>query len=254
MGIPDAHIRPLPSPPLNLLRGASLFLDFDGTIVPIAARPDSVVVVPRLRDVLALLSACLDGRLALVSGRAAFDVRRLLDEPPFPIAGSHGLELLWPDGRLNAPGPPIELHALQAELDELRAHYPAVFVEPKPYGAALHYRQAPQAEDACRDLAFDLAARSGLIVMAGKMVFEIRLPGADKGSAVEALTIEPPMAGSRPIFIGDDLTDEAGFAAVARLGGAGVLVGAPRDTAATYRLDDVEATLGWLEHAAGVSI
>ena len=80
------------------------------------------------------------------------------------------------------------------------------------------------------------------------MVFEVRVPG-DKGAAIARILDDAPFAGARPVFLGDDLTDEPGFAAVAERGGAGILVGPPRDTAATYRLDDVGEVLDWLRQA-----
>jgi trehalose 6-phosphate phosphatase len=85
------------------------------------------------------------------------------------------------------------------------------------------------------------------------MVAELRLPGADKGDAVRRFMADPKMAGTTPIFLGDDVTDEAGFAAAAELGGWGVLVGDTPVTAAHYRLEDVTAVHDWLGRIAGVS-
>jgi trehalose 6-phosphate phosphatase len=79
------------------------------------------------------------------------------------------------------------------------------------------------------------------------MVVELRTPGQDKGQSVAAFLRERPFMGATPIFVGDDLTDEDGFAAAARLGGYGVLVGPMRPTAASYRLADTEAVTAWLE-------
>ena len=81
------------------------------------------------------------------------------------------------------------------------------------------------------------------------MVFEIRVAG-DKGVAIARFLENAPFAGARPVFLGDDLTDEAGFAAAAARGGAGILVGPRRDTAATYGLRDVADVLAWLDEAA----
>ena len=126
-------------------------------------------------------------------------------------------------------------------------------IEDKSLGTALHYRQSPDHEDAARALAQGVAATLGLVVQHGKMMVELRVPG-DKGSAITALMAEPPFAGTTPIFLGDDLTDEDGFVAVAALGGTGILVGPPRDTAATARLDGVADVRRWLmnslEHIA----
>ena len=96
-----------------------------------------------------------------------------------------------------------------------------------------------------------LADETGLILQAGKMVEELRPTGADKGDALRALMREPEFAGARPLFVGDDLTDEHAFLAAAELGGGGVLVGAPRETAARWRIADVSGVARWLERLAG---
>jgi trehalose 6-phosphate phosphatase len=119
----------------------------------------------------------------------------------------------------------------------------------KSYGVGLHYRMAPEREAAARDLCRRLSASHGLMLQTGKMMVELKSAG-DKGDAVRAfMREEAPMAGTRPFFIGDDMTDEGGFAAARALGGAGVLVGPPRETAASYRLADVTAVRAWLAAA-----
>lgn len=233
---------PLPSPPPELLQGASLFLDFDGTLVDLAPSPDAIRVTEGLRPLLAALADKLDGRVTLVSGRTSADVRAWLAPLALAVAGSHGLER---DGET-----PVRANGFArslARLHQVEAQYPGVLVEEKPLGAALHYRQAPDAEDACRIAADEAAALSGLSVQPGKMVFELKPATGDKGSAVHAIMAEPARAGTRPLFVGDDLTDEHGFAAAAALGGAGILVGPERPTAATYGLADVAAVHAWLE-------
>ena len=97
----------------------------------------------------------------------------------------------------------------------------------------------------------ELARTTGLSLQQGKMVIELRPAGADKGDAVRALMAEPDFAGARPLFVGDDLTDEDAFAAAASMGGSGILVGAGRESAARWRLPDVAAVIGWLGEAAG---
>ncbi len=78
------------------------------------------------------------------------------------------------------------------------------------------------------------------------MVVELRRPGPNKGDAVRAFMAEPPFAGAVPLFLGDDLTDEAGFAAVHDMGGYGVIVGPRRPTCALYALESVSAARAWL--------
>jgi trehalose 6-phosphate phosphatase len=237
-------------PPVDLLRGASLFLDFDGTLVEIVERPDAVQVDAALTMLMARLADKLQGRLAIISGRPRAEIDALFGDRRFAVGGSHGLELRWSDGRLDAPPPHPGFAPVIAEMRLLAAAHPGTMVEEKPFGVALHYRGAPAAEESCRALAEKLAAQAGLSLQHGKMVVELRLAGADKGSALDTFMAEPPMRGTFPVFVGDDLTDEHAFAAAARAGGHGIAVGASRPTAAHYRLPDVAATRAWLEAAA----
>jgi trehalose 6-phosphate phosphatase len=241
----------LEPPPVDLLQGSSLFLDFDGTLVEIVERPDAVAVDTSLATLMSSLADKLQGRLAVVSGRPRAEIDALFGGASFAVSGSHGLELRWPDGRSMAPETPAGLAEIAARMRALAAVYPGILVEEKPFGAALHYRGAPDSEPECRALVMRLAAESGLILQAGKMVFELRAPGADKGAALHAFLEEPPMRGTRPVFLGDDVTDEDAFAAAFSLGGHGILVGEARPTAARYRLPDVAAARAWLDAAAG---
>lgn len=251
--VPDrASGQSLPAPPGTILDGASLFLDFDGTLVDIAPTPAAVVVDAPLVDLLQRLAIRMEGRLALISGRPIADLVRLFGRPPCALAGSHGLELAWPDGRRSEPLSTISLGPVVAEIIPLRGRYPGILIEKKPFGVAIHYRAAPAAEADCRRLATELAAASDLTVQSGKMVIELRMPGADKGSAVRVL-LGGATTAAIPVFIGDDDTDEAGFIVAAELSGAGILVGAPRPTAAAYRLESVAATRAWLDLACGLS-
>jgi trehalose 6-phosphate phosphatase len=138
-------------------------------------------------------------------------------------------------------------------MDAVAATRPGVVVERKTLGVALHYRLAPEHGADALAAADRLAAEHGLRLQRGKMMAEVRADG-DKGRAVAALAAEAAMAGYPPLVFGDDVTDEDGFAAAARLGGAGVLVGEPRETHAAHALPDVAAVRSWLaralEHAA----
>ena len=241
----------LPAPPRDLLDRASLFLDFDGTLVALADRPEAVVVPDALHDLLARLGERLDGRLAIVSGRDVATLRERFGLAHAPMAGSHGSEISLTPGTIERPDPPESLALVGAAFDELAAAHDGLLVERKPLGMCLHYRRAPDQEDACRRLAADLAQAHGLHLQEGKMMAELRSGSDHKGSAIRALMALEPFSRGTPVFLGDDVTDEDGFEAVAQLGGHGILVGPARATAATYRLDGVDAVHRWLATGAG---
>ncbi|MDB5693734.1 MAG: otsB [Alphaproteobacteria bacterium] len=241
------------APPPFSPAGAALFLDFDGTLVELAEAPDLIDVPAALPGLLARLSERLGGRLAILSGRSLDDLDRHLGRhiggPGIALSGSHGLELRLPDGRTLTPNAPDGLPAARAEVARFAAGQEGLLVEEKPAGIALHYRRAPEREASVAAFLSELAERTNLGLQHGKMVIELRPHGADKGDALRLLMAEPPFVGARPWFVGDDLTDEDAFAAAAALGGAGILVGAPRRTAARWRLPDVAAVARWLAEA-----
>ncbi len=236
----------LEAPPLSLLDGAALFLDFDGTLVELAETPDSIRVPPQLEPLIRRLQVRLDGRLAIISGRSIADLERYVSCAGIAVSGSHGLELQLADGTRVPLYAPPSLEEVRSKVAAFADGRPALLVEEKPAGIALHYRRSPEEGARVLDFMRDLAGRSGFAVQQGKMVVELRPPGADKGDAVRALMLEPAFAGARPVFVGDDQTDEHGFQAAAALGGSGILVGPERETAATYRLESVGAVSNWL--------
>jgi len=237
------------APPPALSADAALFLDFDGTLVELAEAPDRIQVPAALPDLLERVSERLGGRVAIVSGRSLADLERHLSCTGFAVSGSHGLELRMPDGRsLSAPAPD-EMDSVRAAVARFAAERPGLLVEDKPSAIAVHFRRAPERGAEVAAFLSSLASRAGLGLQHGKMVTELRPHGADKGDALRTLMAEPPFAGARPLFVGDDLTDEDGFAAAASLGGAGVLVGAPRASAARWLLPDVAAVAHWLGNA-----
>lgn len=237
----------LPPPPPALLRRASLFLDFDGTLVDIADQPDTVVVDASLRELLVALAHCLEGRLALVSGRSIAQLDTLLGPvaETLTLSGSHGSEYRI-DGTEERPPRPASLDLIEARLREAAAAEAGVIVEAKSLGVALHYRRHPGFASRAHELVTTLARANGLAVQHGKMMVEARLPGSDKGAAVARLMQHPAMEGTLPVFVGDDITDETGFEAARARGGAGILVGPARSTAAAYGLSDPAATRRWL--------
>jgi trehalose 6-phosphate phosphatase len=191
----------------------------------------------------------LGGRLAIVSGRTIAEVDRVLQGAVTADAGVHGLERRTADGRLERARPDPALDLVRAELPDLLARHPGLITEDKGLSVTIHFRSAPKAADAVMAFARDLAARTDLVLQPGDTVAELRGPGAGKGSAIRAFAREAPFAGTRPIYLGDDQTDEDGFAAVLALGGVGVLVGPAKRTLATRRLANVDAVMDWLSAA-----
>ena len=239
----------LPLPPPALLEGAALFLDFDGTLVPIADRPDDVAADPPLLNLLSALQKGLEGRLAIVSGRSV-DTLRAMGLGDFVLAGTHGLEFAAPGAAVEAPHRLTAIDTIEARFRDFAADRPGMLVERKSISVGLHYRGAAKYAEDAQALAALLAAEHGLVVQRGKMLFEVRPGGADKGSAVLRMMQRPPFSGGIPVFFGDDVTDEEGFDAAADLGGHGILVGPPRDTAASFSLEQVEAVRHYLGQEA----
>jgi trehalose 6-phosphate phosphatase len=237
-------------PPLSRLAPVALFLDFDGTLVELADAPGAIAVPRRLSPLLDRLSERIDGRLAIVSGRAVEDLRRHLGDSAAVLSGSHGAELHYADGRFIPVSAPPGLAEARESIRRFAAESDGLLVEDKPAGVALHYRLAPERAQEADAFVEGLAERSGLALQRGKMVAELRPRGTDKGEALRRLMAEPPFAGARPVFVGDDLTDEDAFLAAASLGGEGVLVGPARPSAARWRLGGVADVTRWLEAAA----
>ena len=239
----------LPPPPtlaeLKQHGGVALFLDFDGTLVELAETPDGIDVPTGLMGGLLDLSDRLDGRLALVSGRAIDNLEQHLGPCSLAVAGSHGAHCR------DAAGDPVgeAPEGLPAAAEEALEAFTArqgCRLERKPHGAALHFRERPELEEAGATFAADLAGRFGLEVKRGKRVIELVRPGADKGGAVRAFMAREPFTGATPVFVGDDITDEDGFAAVGEMGGMAIIVGDRRPTSAGFALANPAAVHDWL--------
>ncbi|WP_305098006.1 trehalose-phosphatase [Croceibacterium aestuarii] len=238
-----------PPPPLKTLLSAgplALFLDFDGTLVEIAPTPGAIAVPAGLGERLAALSERLGGRLALISGRAIDDLEAHCGPLRVACAGSHGAARRAADGTVLGEAALALPGAAIAEVERFAAAN-GVRYETKAHGAALHSRETPEREEACALFLDEVARRHGLAVKRGKRVAELVRPGADKGGAVQAMMAEEPFAGAIPVFVGDDVTDEDGFAACAALGGFAVAVGPRATENARYGLADPAAVHHWLE-------
>ncbi len=235
---------PCSPPPREAAAGAwALFLDFDGTLADIAEHPEAVSFPSTLASLLARLRDQLDGALAIISGRPVAVLDRFLAPHQFDMAGLHGAEIRM-GGRIAHSGaaPSSELRKAAQALSDRLPSDPGLFVEDKGHSIAVHWRRAPQHEEAALKLAGEAVSGLGPLyrLQKGKAVAEILPANSDKGRAIEILLDQPPYRARRPIFIGDDLTDEDGFGVVNQLNGISVRVG-PGVTAAQYRLADPQA-------------
>lgn len=234
--------------PPRITTGDAVFLDFDGTLVEIAPSPSTVQPAGYLGALLESSSRHVGAALAIVSGRPIQDIDCILAPLVLPVAGLHGLERRGADGAYKLPPALPRFDELRAALRRFVAERPGLLLEDKGAALALHYRARPElAAETTAALETILgSARSGIAIQHGKAVMELRPEGADKGTAIAAFMAEAPFAGRRPIFVGDDMTDEAAFRAVRTQGGVAVRVGEAADTAAQWHLADVTAVHAWL--------
>lgn len=228
----------------------SLFLDFDGTLAELAETPDGVRVDPELPATLEALRRAFGGALAVVSGRSIAQLDDFLAPARLPAAGMHGLERRSAKG-VCGPGDGFvrPLDPLRAALAPMVEDDPRLLVEDKGPSIALHYRRAPEREEECRQVMARLLEGvpdlARFRVVLGKRMVEAVPAGCDKGTAIRDFMREAPFAGRRPVFAGDDLTDEDGFEVVAELSGLGLKVG-EGETRAPYRAASVDELVAWL--------
>ena len=241
---------PLSAPPLpQPEQHWALFLDVDGCLLEFADDPVAVFVPPALQALLQALHGVLGGALALVSGRGVKDLDRLFGTPAWALAGLHGYELRYDDGRQREITVDAADQArMRAAVQGLAARLEGVQLEDKLHAMALHCRRAPERLPALREAAEAVAAGlSGYELQPGNLVMEFKPTGMDKGRVVDELMQQPPFAGRSPVYLGDDLTDEHAFAAVNRAGGVSVRVGEREPTQARFTLSSPAAVQAWLE-------
>ena len=233
---------PLPTPH----RDWALFLDIDGTLLELAPTPTEVVVPPDLPGLLGNLQHALGGAVALISGRSLADIDALFPSLVLTAAGQHGAEIRVAGGATERLGPAGGvLASLMGRVTAFAAARPGILVEDKGMTIAVHCRQVPEYQAELGQFLTDLAAEHAdlLETIRGHRVFEIKPRNLSKRTAVERLMRIAPFAGRLPLFIGDDRTDEDGFAAVRALGGHAIRVGPDGPgpdwtTIATWRMAD----------------
>lgn len=225
----------------------ALFLDVDGTLVEIAETPDAVKPDKRLPGLLEEISGFLGGAVALISGRPLDTLDIFFAPTKLPAAGLHGLEYRDAGGTIHRPSVSPAVRATADAARDFARSRDGVLIEDKGATVALHYRQNPSLEaDVLAFADAKVAEFSEISVQRGKMVAEIRPKGSDKGSVIRTFMAQPPFNGRVPVFIGDDVTDEAGFAVVNELSGHSIRVGASAQTLASHSIESVAALLDWL--------
>jgi trehalose 6-phosphate phosphatase len=235
-------------PPVPRNRACCLFLDIDGTLLDFAPTPDQVRIDDSLLDLLGNLDRACAGAVAFVSGRSIHDIDGLFEPLCLAAAGVHGCERRDARGRLLRPYfETAGLHELRSRLDPLVQRLDGTLVEDKRFGIAIHYRAAPHLEGPLRAGLGRLVALipAGFQMLDGDHVIEIKPASHNKATAVDAFMHEEPFAGRLPVFIGDDLTDQDGFAAVRKFDGMAIGVG--HDTGAEWQLPNPLAVRRWLE-------
>ncbi|HTV34638.1 MAG TPA: trehalose-phosphatase [Methylocella sp.] len=226
------------------------FFDVDGTLLNIKPQPEDVVADDDLRNLLLRLMSAANGALAFVSGRRIDDIDRIFKPLTFPSIGLHGMECRYPNGSLSrGDNPAIAL--VRPAIADFVAARSGLRLEDKGEAIAVHFRQAPEYGGEVGLFLESLAKGSDLSVQPGKMVAELKHRGSDKATGIATLLAVPPFFGRRPIFFGDDLTDESGFAFINAQGGHSVRIGDAGLTKALYHVPTPAALLSMLQRLVG---
>jgi trehalose 6-phosphate phosphatase len=246
---PSPDLVPAASELAKRLDECAILLDIDGTLLDFAPTPREVWVPPGLSKTLNRLIEKTSGALALVSGRSLNDIDLIFAPDQYPAVGGHGAEM-----RLSADAEAVATHAppmekeLKRRLAAIAKLSPGILLEDKGYSLALHYRLAPHAEKAIYEAVSLIRAdlpNAPIEVLPGKCVCEIKHSGFTKATGVRELMTHEPFKGRRPIFIGDDVTDEAVFGIVPDFGGLAFSVGRHAIGVADY-FDEPREVREWL--------
>jgi trehalose 6-phosphate phosphatase len=242
---------PVPASLVPHLNQTAILLDIDGTLLDLAPTPREVWVPPGLSKTLNRLLARTSGALAMVSGRSLNDIDLIFAPDQFPAVGGHGAEM-----RVQTDSESVATHAppmdkeLKRRLAAIAKLSPGILLEDKGYSLALHYRLAPHAEKAIYEAVSLIRAdlpNAPIEVLPGKCVCEIKHSGFNKATGVRELMTHEPFKGRRPLFVGDDVTDESVFAIMSELGGMAFSVGR-RAKGVAGHFDDPSDVRAWLAH------
>ena len=236
-------------PALNrIAQHCAIFLDFDGTLVNLERSPDQVVVDGGLLYLLDELYVATGGALAVFSGRSIDNMDALLAPLCLPLSAIHGAQRRRADGTVERCSvPATQVWQTRMTLRMRLRRYKGLFIEDKGCAFAVHYRGAvsvPLSRLRADLEALAAASRGMFEVQEGADVLELQPRACNKAAALERFMSEAPFAGRFPIFIGDDQTDRAAFAAVGRVNGMGIAVGSR--VTAPWWLPDPAAVRSWL--------
>jgi trehalose 6-phosphate phosphatase len=243
---------PVPHALVPHLHETAILLDIDGTLLDLMPTPREVWVPPGLSETLNRLTERTSGALAMVSGRSLNDIDLIFAPDVFRAVAGHGAEM-----RLAVTNEADDVHAppmdkeLKRRLAAIAKLSPGILLEDKGYSLALHYRLAPHAEKAIYDAVSAIRAdlpNAPIEVLPGKFVCEIKPAGFTKATGVIELMTHEPFKGRRPIFLGDDVTDESVFAIMPGMNGLAFSVGRHAQGVAGHFAEprDVRAWLGRL--------
>jgi trehalose 6-phosphate phosphatase len=230
-----------------------LFLDVDGTLIELTDSPFDTYADAELKALLAEVAERLGGALALVSGRSIEYLDALFAPLRLPAAGLHGVERRKATGIMHgASFVDSQLDPARVALDALVKAHPGTLLEDKGRTVAVHFRMAPKVESIVRDTVAAVASHLGsnYHIQEGSMMLEIKPRGFTKDSAIKAFMQEPPFSGRKPVFVGDDLTDQDAFKAVEHQGGISIAVG--DRVHGQYRLENPAAVRAWLREIAAL--
>jgi trehalose 6-phosphate phosphatase len=230
-----------------------LFLDVDGTLIELSDTPLDTFADSELKSILANVAERLGGALALVSGRSVEYLDALFAPLRLPTAGLHGVERRKASGDMHgASFVDSQLDRARVTLAALVKANPGTLLEDKGRTVAVHFRLAPQCESTFTDAMRAVAAQMGTNyhIQAGNMMLEVKPRGFSKAAAIKAFMQEPPFSGRKPVFVGDDLTDQEGFKTVEDMGGISIAVG--ERVHGQYRVADTATVRSWLQDIAAL--
>jgi trehalose 6-phosphate phosphatase len=239
----------LPSPSLEWC----LFLDVDGTLIELTDSPLETFADSGLKTLLSHVAERLGGAVALVSGRSIHYLDGLFAPLRLPAAGLHGVERRKASGVMHgASFVDAQLTEARKAVNALVEAHPGTSVEDKGRTIAVHFRMAPQLEASVRQSLVAIAKPLGsnYHIQEGNMVLEIKPRGFTKATAIKAFMKEPPFSGRKPVFVGDDLTDQDGFRIVEDQGGISIAVG--ERVHGQFRLENASGVRSWLEEIAAL--